>query len=225
VLADHAYEIAVATIGAIPLIVGSVLAYRSAMYKQRVDHETKGIKRELNVVSTTLSSFGGMLMEFGQVEREIKELCAETEITRVLVLCAWNGIYTPKWTTAVWQYRQDFDCDGGINKPIGYVHVGLDGDYVDRLVQIKRKGSAMYETATAPNSLIKRIYESDEVIESLWVFLSSSETSSGDGKLITYMSFASQKGRISRSTQMKCELLAARLAPLTGQITEDDEQP
>jgi hypothetical protein len=223
VLADHAYEIAVATIGAIPLIVGSVLAYRSAMYKQRVDHENTGLKKEIRLVSTTMSSFGGILSEFAKVESEIHELCRETGISRVMLLCAWNGVYAPKWTTAVWQYRKDFAEDGAINKPIGYVHVGLDADYVDRLVSIKRKGAMIFKTEDAPKSLIKTIYEVEGVTESLWVFLSSSTTPTEEGRLITYMSFSSQGGAIDRTTMLKCELLAARLAPLTGRIDVDDD--
>ena len=179
------------------------------------------MRKELDLVSATLGSFGGILSEFSQVEREIQELCADSEITRVVLLCAWNGKYTPRWTTAVWQYRTAHEKANA--SPVGYVHVGLDSDYAARLVEIKRSGSAIYRTDTSPDSLIKKIYQADGVIESLWVFLSSSETVRNDGRLITYISFASQKSRIESNTRIKCELLAARLAPLTGKIGNDDD--
>jgi hypothetical protein len=210
------FEIVIAAIGAVPVIVGSVLAYRVSMYKQKLEHENKSMKKEMDLVSTSLSSFGGILTEFAKVEAEIHELCRETGITRVMLLCAWNGVYSPKWTTAVWQYRKDFAEDGSINRPIGYVHVGLDADYVERLVSIKRKGSMVFRTEDAPDSLIKKIYEVEGVTESLWVFLSSAGTPDGMGRLVTYMSFSTQGGEVDRTAMLKCELLAARLAPLTG---------
>lgn len=219
---DNGYAVAVAAIGAVPVIVGSVLAYKAAIQKQIIEAENKGMRKELDLVSTTLGSFGGILAEFSQVEQEIQELCANSEITRVVLLCAWNGKYTPKWTTSVWQYRTSYE-QGRLSRPVGYVHVGLDSDYAARLVEIKRCGSSIYRTESSPDSLIKKIYEADGVVESLWVFLSSSETQRDDGRLITYMSFASQKGRIENSTRIKCELLAARLAPLTGKIGSDDD--
>jgi hypothetical protein len=217
-------QIIIAFIGAVPVLIGSYLTYLISKKKheleiKKIDVENKAIKREINTASTALGGFGGMMHAFGEVEHEIRLLCKESPITRVVVLCAWNGKFSPKWTTAVWQYRE-LDDDGSV-RPVSYVHVGLDHDYVNRLEQMKKNRSLLFKTCDAPNSLIKRIYDAEDVTDSLWCFLSAADTQDHDGRLITYMSFATQGGEIDNTTRLKCELLAGRLAPLTGRLEDE----
>jgi hypothetical protein len=210
-------EIIVAALGTIGLIGAAYYTKQAKNAKEEAQEETYQVKRELKVSATALGGFGGLMQAFGEVEREVQDLCKQTDITRVVVLCAWNGKHSPKWTTSVWQYRQ-LSMDG-TRKPVSYIHVGLDDDYVHRLRQMKASRSLLFKTADAPNSLIQRIYESEEVNESLWVYLSTGETlDETEGKLITYMSFATQGGSIDSRTRLLCELLAGRLAPLTGNV-------
>jgi hypothetical protein len=219
-------EIIVACITAITTGFGAWLTYKSSVKKHeaeiaKVSTENTAIKREMEVQRTALGGFGGMMQEFSQVETEIQNLCLNTDITRVVVLCAWNGKYSPKWTTAVWQYRE-LKKDGELQRPVNYIHVGLDDDYVARLINMKNNGSTLFKTEEAKDTLIGRIYDSEDITESLWCFLSAADTADHDGRLITYMSFATAGGKIDRKTRLSCELLAGRLAPLTGKVDLKD---
>lgn len=205
---DHT-QIIIASIAAAPVILGAWWTFKVNIEKIRLEKENKAMQREMNVQRTALSGFGGLMLKFSVVEEEARRLCAQTSISRILILCAWNGDFSPKWTTAVWQHVEK-------TTPVSYIHVGLDDDYVERLRQIEKNNSILFNTDDAPESLIKQIYESEDVSESLWVFLSAAETTDKKGRLITYMSFSSQGGIIDRVTRVKCELLANRIAPLTG---------
>lgn len=121
---------------------------------------------------------------------ELKRLMDATNLDRFLVLRAWNGVDDPSHTTAVLQIRQ------GTQEPIPYVNVELDSDYADRLARLKRTGHELVIVDELPDSLIKRIYQSEGVVASLWVFISAEPVL--DKSRITYCSLAThQEGGFS----------------------------
>ena len=174
-----------------------------------VKAENKQLKMEMLVERYALGGFGGLGMAFSEVNGIFKALCDSTAVDRILVLCAWNGERSPQWTTAVWQYRT------GEQKPVNYLHVELDADYIQRLRDIQDRGPQTYQTADMPpECLIRGIYEDEGVTSSMWMFLTKQSHPNG-GVLLTYMSFASHTGPLSVSDQLQARLAANRIEPLT----------
>lgn len=178
------------------------LTYRSKTESVRKEH--KLAMRELDVQRVALG-FDGFLAEWAEIHDELSQLIRETEIDRFLILRAWNGELSPRWTTAIFQFR---DAD---QKPFSYVHFELDEDYIERLRYIASKAETVIEVDQLPPSAIKSVYEMEGVKHSFWTHLSSKRLSSSSVG-ITYCSFASHgEAPLSNTTLIRCRMLASRL--------------
>lgn len=193
-------EIIVAVIG----LFGVLITTFFSIAKTRKNNlRGSQLEKELDLQRGALS-FSGFLTNWGVVYTEIDKLLHTTEIDRFLILRAWNGTLTPKWTTAVYQMRR------GSQEPVSYVHFELDSDYVDKLRSVMMNGSIYFNVNEIEDSYTKQIYNMENIKSSMWSLISEEQVDVSS-KAITYCSFASVKGPISKATQMKCKLIANRL--------------
>lgn len=150
--------------------------------------------------------FTDFLEEINVLYKELDDLMLNTNIDRFMILRAWNGELTPRWTTAVFQVRE------GTQKPIAYVHFELDNDYVERLKEIAVKKSIVFNVCDIPPSAIKSVYESEEVKASMWYHIGTNELEGSKSKAVTYCSFSTQcEEGINDITATKCGIIASRL--------------
>jgi hypothetical protein len=124
-----------------------------------------------------------------------------TSIDRIMIFRAWNGELSPKWTTALFQFRI------GDQKPVSYVHFELDRDYVDRIRHIVERGSMLINVSDLPKSAIREVYEAEGVKHSAWFHVSTSTLEGTKAKSITYCSFATH----SEEAFSPLELARARI--------------
>ena len=199
-------EIATALIGLAGVCVTALVAWRRVNLERQ---KASLAMREMSLQSEALS-FAIFLEDWQSVAAEMSKLIAETEIDRILILRAWNGVLTPKWTTAVYQLREV----GQI--PMQFIHTGLDDDYVARLSETK-SGVHYFATKDAPPGLIKSIYEAEGVQASCWFHIDTKKGEGTDAAVITYCSFSTHtQGEVNGETQTRAALVADRLKGLSS---------
>lgn len=207
-----ATQVVVATIGLIGITVTAGVGYLQSRAKSRAEIELEKMRAKLTMATQEMSmtraglDFSAFLADWDGVLADLRALMDETCIDRFLILRAWNGNLDPKWTTAVFQYRE------GGQRPRNYVHFELDEDYVERLHQICRGRPLQFNVQQIPDSAIKRVYEEEGVTGSLWCHLHSREEPGAPGcHSITYCSFATHSGEIDEAIATRCVTLASRL--------------
>ena len=199
-------DVVIALIGAISTITVGLLGYLS---RRKQTNKRVQAENEISMQRVALD-FGAFLSEWREITEEIHTLFDETELDRFLILRAFNGVESPRWTTAVLQLRKEGQ------KPVAYVHYELDKDYKDRLHLIQREGYDRIVTAELDECGIKYIYESEGVRDSFWAFIDKHQmthpTSKQVASVITYCSFAtmSKKG-LDENTITRCRVLVGRL--------------
>lgn len=191
--------------GAVAIVTTLVPAYLvfAAKTKQlRSDKEAA----ELQISHQTFElGFVDVLARWDAIQRSLKDLTAETEVDRFLILRAWNGKTNPKWTTAIFQWRE------GDQTPVQYINFEIDDDYRERLNILRTGAGPMNLTVSElPKSLIRSVYEAEGVTHSKWFHL-------GDDKIddsstaITYCSFATRRGPITPATRVRCQIVANQI--------------
>ena len=181
-------------------------AYRARVRALKMQVEAR--EREMDIQRRALSRADSFVRD-AAVYSQIQLLTDETEIDRVLLLTAWNGKFSPQWTTAIWQYR------AGDQTQVSYIHTPLDADYQDRLRDIEEKRYRNYVVSDMPDCLTRGIYESEGVKAAAWVFLNAQD-GDDDSRQVTYMSFATHKSdQISPATIARCQVLAGMLGSVT----------
>lgn len=174
--------------------------------------------REVKFQAAALS-FEDFLSEWDEVHKELNDLCNDTWIDRFMILRAWNGHLTPKWTTAVFQFRQ------GKQEPVSYVHFELDDDYVYKLREVVQRGSIAFAVEDLPESAIRRVYEVEGVKHSAWFHLDSSALPNSEARAITYCSFATHHDiPIDAKTITRCRILAGRLKGMAVSIRDENSR-
>lgn len=154
-------------------------------------------------------SFSDFLEEWNECHAELCSMLDETKMDRFLILRCWNGDLSPRWTTAVFQFRS------GDQKPISYVHTELDSHYVDNVRKIVEKGSVVMEVSDLPPSVVKDIYEAEGVKHSAWFHVCSSTLEGTKSRSITYCSFATHKPEAFESKELtRFRLFVSRLKGL-----------
>jgi hypothetical protein len=205
-------EIITATIGAIATIVVALLGLR-ATRKQKGRAEQA--EREIVFQSAALD-FDGFFGEWKDIHDELQHLCDTTCIDRFLVLRAFNGKAVPRWVNAVFQYRE------GAQKPVSYIHVALDEDYIERLRRITSGGSISFRVSDIPDSLIKGIYESEHVKSSAWFHIGTYDLESSDTRMIAFCSFATHEDvQIPEEVLVRCRLIANRFQRIADSLAGD----
>lgn len=202
-------EIIAAAIGSAG-VVGAALVSYLANRKNKMKLEQ--MKNEMDL-SRVAMDFAAFLEDWHDTVKEIEKLFEETNIDRFMILRAWNGFMSPKWTTAVYQIRKVSEK----NQPVSYVHFELDPDYSQRLVDITRQRYKLYHTDDMPKSAIKSVYENEEVTSAFWAHLDTKKISA-NSSAITYCSFATHKGTIDEKTATRCKIIAGRLKGVAGEF-------
>ena len=205
-------DVAIAGIGALATIAVAIIGAR-ATRKQKARAEQA--EREIQFQSAALD-FDGFFGEWKEIHDELQHLCDTTCIDRFLVLRAFNGKAVPRWVNAVFQYRE------GSQKPVSYIHVALDSDYIERLRRITSSGSIAFRVADIPDSLIKGIYESEEVKASAWFHIGTYDLEDTDTRMIAFCSFATHLDiEIPPDVLTRCRLIANRFQRIADSLAGD----
>lgn len=193
--------VAVATIPAVAAIIVALVQLKA---KERVIYEKAQVEAELGLARDNLD-FSMFIKDWGAMHADIRHLMDHTPVDRFLILRAWNGTNSPKWTTAVLQIRDS------MQETIQYIHFDLDADYVDRLREIAEKGHAYYVVDQMPRSRIKDIYDAEGVKASVWAMIEKRPGPKGT-QSITYCSFSTHDdGLLDQSSITKCMVVAGHL--------------
>lgn len=177
-------------------------------------HRTDLAYREISLQQEALS-FSAFLEDWQHTSNELSALIRDTEVDRVMILRAWNGVLTPKWTTAVYQMRADGQ------EPRQYVHFELDSDYIDRLRRIVAGSALTFSVSELPESYVRQVYEAEGVKSSYWAHLRTDKAADSDSRAITYVSFSSHSREVlTTATQTRCMLMVGRLKGLAANFHE-----
>jgi len=199
-------SVQVAIVGCIGTVLTAVLAYLSKRHSER-KHIAKEnqYERELKFQADALS-LKVEIKDWDLIMYEVSTLMAETSIDRFLIFCAWNGKDRPKWTTAIYQFRS------ADQRPVSYVHVEIDADYVDRLTEAKSAGELYFVTEEIPQSLIKSVYRSEGVTEAVWYPLRQRKLEGSESVALSYCSFATHtSNKITEHERVRCRMVVNRL--------------
>lgn len=175
-------------------------------------------KRELAFQSDALD-FSAFLQDWQNTACELNAIIAETEIDRILILRAWNGVLNPLWTTAVYQLREEWQ------QPRQYIHFELDQDYVTRLRELSNTGQIYFITSEMEpiESKIKQVYLAEGVRASYWAHIETVNLKNTEAKAITYISFSTHaQDKISESTRTRCMVMASRLKGIAANFRFKD---
>lgn len=191
-----------AVIAALAVVISSLIGY--GKFRQQV-LKLKQAQNEIDVQKKALS-FTSFITEWDQTYKELEYLLENTEIDRFMILRAWNGSLSPKWTTAIFQIRT------GNQLPVSYVHYELDHDYVGRLKEVIAEKQHEIVVDEINASGIKEVYESEGVLSSCW-YLLGTEKLDKDSSAITYCTFSSlSKKKITKATKTRCKVIADRMS-------------
>jgi hypothetical protein len=212
-------EIIVAGISLVGILAGAYVSNRkialARAQEERATREAELAHKEMQFQSHALS-FSAFLTDWDSTHQEIVNLLEQTEIDRVLIFRAWNGSLDPRWTTAVYQARQEGQM------PMQYVHVGLDQDYVERLRRTVNDGILVFTVADIDDSLIRSVYENEGVKSSCWAFINSQKIQGTESVSLSYVSFSSHTHDVLESTTVtRCQLLTGRLKGLAANFDKD----
>ena len=197
-------------IGACAVVASATMGYL-ATTRQRLKKEQA--ENEMDLQRAALD-FTGFLSEWSGVQEELEVLMRDSEVDRFLILRAWNGHLTPRWTTAIYQVRR------GKQSPVQYIHFELDGDYVERLKHIDANGFMYLDVDSLPESAIKQIYSAEGVTASAWYHLESLGFQGGKSRAVTYCSFATHdESKLTEDTLTRCRILAGRLKGVALSLT------
>lgn len=195
-------EIWTAIIGAVGVLATAIFGYLGVLARQK---KLDLANKEMSLQSAALD-FSRFISEWSLLQEELKNLMRDTCIDRFLILRAWNGMMTPKWTTAIFQYRQ------GDQEPIQYVHFELDNDYVERIMRAVQQGPFIMNVDEARDSAIRSVYLAEGVQQSAWFHLDTSKLPGSDAAAITYCTFAThEKDAITPDVMTRCWIISDRL--------------
>lgn len=153
------------------------------------------------------------LAEWALFENKVVKLLRETEIDRFIFFRCWNGLYDPKWTTAIYQYEEE-----GEEEKFSFKLVPFDDDYLCRFVDMKQNGFHEIQVKAMPPSLIKNIYDAEQLKVSIWFHVKTdvvSETISAHA----YFSAASRTAEaIAPTTKARLQDLAWELSKILESV-------
>lgn len=198
-------------------VIAAALTSASAVVVASISYlSRRKSKRQLQRAESEMSfrrsamNFTSFLKEWEETHHEIITLMEETSVDRFLILRAWNGVLEPRWTTAVMQIRQ------GAQKPISYVHLELDQDYVGRLRDMTLRRTCYYVVSQLPDSMLRSVYEAEGVTASMWAYIDEKD-GPNKSKALTYCSFATHDpAGLTLQEQTRCMILAGRLKGISS---------
>lgn len=207
---DYLAEILAAATG----LIGAIAAAWVKIQKNKTDKELTQAHNELSHRAEAIS-FERFMHEWADIQQEVIRLFDETCIDRFLMLRAWNGTLSPKWTTAFLQLR------AGPQAPYVYMNVELDNDYISRLKKaINDRWTILKNDTISGPSLIKDVYEAEGVKSAIWFHIADYAFDNDDSKAIMYCSFATHEDtEIDSSVVTRAHMIAFRLRALAQSNT------
>jgi hypothetical protein len=200
-------EIIVAILGFIGILVSAAVGIYN---NNKNKHKAEQAEAEMRFQRASLD-FGKFMHEWSDTHQEILHLLETTEIDRFLLLRAWNGALEPRWTTAVFQIREQDQT------PVSYVHFELDTDYQERLRIAQIHNGMAMSTKELPECGIKSVYEAEGVKAAFWSHIESLAIPNTNCHAVTYCSFGSTKvDKLSTHTITACKILTGRLKGLSS---------
>ena len=197
----------------ITAVFGGWLGLNKFRY-ERTRRQQVEVELSHNNAALELATF---LRQWGSISHVLSDLIKSTEIDRILIFRAWNGRFTPRWTTSVYQFRDSNQ------EPIPYEHFELDGDYVSRLRNII-SAPEYYTVEDMPPSEIKDVYEAEGINASYWLHISSHQSNNIGGIAQIYVSFSTHDDTgISPHTQTLCRMAVGQLKGLALAFAPDDQ--
>jgi hypothetical protein len=119
-----------------------------------------------------LEKLSNNLQDLSQIYRIIEQLLQDSGADKVLILRASNGGGIPKPGSEMFTkllYASTVDEDLEIYQK--YNSIKIDGPYVDMLIDIQKNGQTYKVIKDMPNSLLKRLYQSENIQYSEIYFL------------------------------------------------------
>lgn len=209
-------DIIVALIGSATTLSAAYLATKYKRLQKTTADDLAQSKAELTFQAQALS-FEDFIHEWSDIHKELVELLRSTPIDRFLMLRAWNGKSEPKWATAFFQLRL------GDQEPFTYQHVELDHDYIDRLRKAVDHGWIVFTVnSIEERSLIKNIYNTEGVKQSVWFHIMDYSVANSSSKAIMYCSFATHgEEQITAEHITKAQMIVYRIKAMANEAKKD----
>lgn len=198
---DVLLEIASPLIKGIFSIVGIVLSALIPVWlASRKLKNKKAVKVQLSLAESRAEK----LARSAPVIQAINDLLASTNIDRVLILVAFNGVSTPKHVTATYQWRESGQ------KIETYKKVPIDDHYRSVLKQCDDENAVLYRLGDAPGTALDDIYQLEGVEQSYVVGVG--KTQDGDVIKHDFMSYATHRPEGLTHNDMTAARLVTDLA-------------
>ena len=176
---DVLLEIASPLVKGIFSIVGIVLsAFIPVLLASRKLKNKKAVKAQLSITESRAEKLGNS----APVVRAITDLLDSTNIDRVLVLVAFNGVSTPRHVTATYQWQESGQ------KFAAYKKVPIDDHYRSILKNCDNEKTVLYRLGDAPGTALDDIYQLEGIEQSYIVGVG--KTKDGDVVKHDFMSYA-----------------------------------
>lgn len=125
--------------------------------------------------------YTGEWLEMVQMLNNVQE---HSRIDRFVLLVAFNGKFQPRWVSDIMQIRNSR------YSPTSYRHLAVDDQYAEMLQQIQKSGKTLLATKDMPDCMLKSIYVSEQVQESIVFHVETRENRDKGVVAITICSYA-----------------------------------
>lgn len=197
---DAVYTLAGALTAAVLAVAGAFAKLRKT--KGQLVMAEQEIKDQSEALCYTLFPPGSQ-----EVIADLSNLFDESMLDRFLMLKAWNGQYSPKYTNSVFQYRL------GRQEVTSYEAWKTDEWYNWMLNQTEEKGYHIIKVADMPKSRLRDAYLMEGVKYSVVFFISKNQSKYNPKRyLISYCSFATHEDvEITHEVIYKCEMIVGKI--------------
>lgn len=195
----------VALAGIVITTFGAVTVARMKKRQAVIEKENRQYKTEIRYRSDVLS----LKMEaadWNRLQNAVQRLLERTPIDRFLILNAYNGENDPKWTTTIHKIVS------GQFRVVDYFNFEIDGHYVDVLHKVRSGEEVLLDAAHLGDSILKRVYQSEGVKQSLWFMIREKRMSDSKTVSISYCSFSTHGDeKIDADTILDCRRIVGML--------------
>lgn len=199
-------DVSVALITAFSAIMVPIIGFVLQRYQKKTKRAKLELEQAENVIGLKREAlnFGEFLTHWGEIVEQVNILFEETRLERFILFQCFNGANEPRWVTAIIQLRKD-------GKPLSYMHLPIDADYLGRFLQMKSSGFTRVTPNRIGPCMIRDIYVDEGVEDSLWAFIKTRQLDEFHAST-TFCSFATNhSGGLDPSTVIRCKNLVGRL--------------
>lgn len=157
------------------------------------------------------------MMEYrSEIQQCMKDIRTRTNATRVVSFAGHNGGGLPRPSSRYYTTAVQWDVDPENESRVGdYKGLSVDNKYIDILLACHQERYYLFKTETEKDSQLRRVYESEGVVESMIFFLDVHENN------FLYCSVATldPKG-FDLESLILIEILATKMRGLTQQANK-----